>query len=158
MLINNRAKEDTTTACRLSHNVNFIQVMWCWRLWQRKSTLWMSQSSWCWQRLQSLDSHSRQHLENRIIRNSWDFSISFQLLVKSFCNLFALKILHEPQIFTSACSQTHKFIDHVILAHLLRLGFYWITWKCVNEFSLRVTTLNSSLVWFEKEGDEQKSW
>lgn len=92
-------------------------------------------------------------IPNRLsIRHSWDFSISSDcrgyFFGKSFHNPRTSKIPHEPQIFTSACSQNHKFIDHVFLARLLlfRIFSHWITWKCVNEFSLRETTLTSSLV------------
>lgn len=83
-------------------------------------------------------------------RYSWDFSISLDCRgFVFFENLFTFSAHWEfftnHKYLQASCSQTYKFIDHVFFAALRY--FYSITpWRCVNKFSLRVTTLNSSLV------------
>lgn len=83
-------------------------------------------------------------------RYSWDFSISLDCRgFVCFENLFAFSAHREfftnHKYLQAPCSQTHKFIDHVF-STALRYFHSITSWRCVNKFSLRVTTLNSSLV------------
>lgn len=96
-----------------------------------------------------------KHLNNQLMRHSWDFSISFD------CRWFLsdFSICSHREFFTNRKylqALVHRNINLLItyfalIVFVSQFEFYWIAQQCVNKFSLRASTLNSRLVREEQQ-------